>query len=272
MHNIDNRRETKNVKNIIYVDCFSGSAGNMLLGALFDMGLPFEEWKKEVLKLNLENVEFSLKEKSESSIKGTAFDVIVNEDHGHVDHGHEDHGHEDHGHHHHHRTLEDINKIISSSTLSEQVKKESRMIFDKIAEAEGKIHNMPKNKVHFHEVGAVDSIIDIVGFCIAKEMMLIDEVYSSPFQLGVGTVVTAHGIMPVPAPATLEIIKGKPATSKGINGELTTPTGAGILATLSKDFGNMPDMTIHAVGYGYGTSKFTIPNFLRILYGNRRHL
>lgn len=246
----DNRR----LKNIIYVDCFAGCAGDMLLAAFFDMGLPFDNWKKEILKLGIQEIELSIEERMESGIKGMGFIVKTKIDESN------------------NRNLNDITKIITSSSLLDVVKTESIAIFQTLAEAEAKIHNTTPNKIHFHEVGAVDSIIDIIGFCIAKEMMKIDEVISSPFHLGTGTIRVQHGLIPVPAPATLEIIRGKPIISKGIESELTTPTGAAILSTLAKEFGSLPSLIIHAIGYGYGTKKLPIPNFLRILYGNRGSL
>ncbi|MFW5799330.1 MAG: LarC family nickel insertion protein [Spirochaetota bacterium] len=247
--------------NIIYVDSFAGCAGDMLLGALFDMGLPFDNWKKEITKLNINGFDINISEKMESSIKGTKFDVILKDTGGNTK-----------TKEHHHRGFTEIAKLINSSTLSDNIKKDSISIFKTLAEAEAKVHNTSPDEIHFHEVGAIDSIIDIVGFCIAKDMMEIDEIFSSPFHLGKGTVKTAHGLMPVPAPATLEIISGKPAKSDGITGELTTPTGAAILTTLSKSFGKLPDMIIQAIGYGYGSNKLSIPNFVRVLYGNRGNL
>jgi hypothetical protein len=252
--NNDNSNEKRKVKNIIYIDCFAGCAGDMLLGAFFDMGLPFDEWKKELSKLNLSDIDISLEEKMESSIKGKKISIV------------------DKSIKKVHRHLSDIDKIINSSSLSDQVKKESLSIFKTIAEAEAKIHNTTIEKIHFHEVGAIDSITDIVGFCIAKDMLKIDEIISSPFHLGTGTIIVEHGVIPVPAPATLEIIRGKPAISKGVESELTTPTGAAILSTLATEFGNIPNIVIQAIGYGYGTKKLPIPNFLRILYGNRGSL
>ncbi len=246
--------KSDSIRNTIYVDCFAGCSGDMLLGAFFDMGLPFDDWKKELLKLGISGFNLQLNEKMDHSIKGTKFDVVLkNKDEAH-------------------RGLKDITNIITKSTLTDSVKENSLKIFKLLAEAEATVHNTSADKIHFHEVGAIDSIIDIVGFCIAKEMMKIDEIISSPFHLGVGTVNTAHGILPVPSPATLEIIRGKPAVSRGIIGELTTPTGASILTTLASEFGTMPGLTIHAIGYGYGARKLNIPNFVRVLYGNRGNL
>jgi pyridinium-3,5-bisthiocarboxylic acid mononucleotide nickel chelatase len=246
--------KVNNIKNIIYIDCFAGCAGDMLLGAFFDMGLPLDDWKDEISKLNIKGIDLSIKDKTESSIKGTKIDIIINNKP------------------QENRKFIDIKNLISNSSLKETVKNESISIFKTIAEAEAKIHSTTIDKVHFHEVGAIDSIVDIVGFCIAKDLMKVDEIYTSEFRLGTGTIHTAHGLMPVPAPATLEIIRGKPAISLGIEGELTTPTGAGILTSLSSGFGKMCDMVIQAVGYGYGTNKLSVPNFLRIIYGNRRGL
>jgi pyridinium-3,5-bisthiocarboxylic acid mononucleotide nickel chelatase len=254
MNNETNNNLDYKDNNIMYVDCFAGCSGDMLLGAFFDMGLSLDEWKDEMSKLDISEIDFSLEQKADNSIKGTKFHI------------------QDNSKEHPHRSLKDIKDIIKNSNLDDNIIKESMMIFTTIAKAEAKVHNTTIEKIHFHEVGAIDSILDIVGFCVAKDLMNIKEIYSSDFHLGCGTVETAHGIMPVPSPATLEIIKNKPTKSKGISSELTTPTGAAILSTLSKDFGIMPDMIIHSIGYGYGTKKLSIPNFVRIVFGIRRGL
>lgn len=253
MNNIDSSSKEIS-KNTIYIDCFAGCSGDMLLGAFFDMGLPFDDWKNEILKLGISGFDLEISERMDYSIKGTKFNVRLND--------------KDDSH----RGIKEISNIISKSTLSEAIKEDSLNIFKVLAEAEATIHNTTPDKIHFHEVGATDSIIDIVGFCIAKDMMKIDKIISSPFHLGTGIINTAHGIMPVPSPATLEIIRGKPVVSRGINSELTTPTGASILTALASEFGTLPGFTIHAIGYGYGSRKLTIPNFVRILYGNRGNL
>jgi pyridinium-3,5-bisthiocarboxylic acid mononucleotide nickel chelatase len=192
--------------------------------------------------------------------------------HVHTDEQPHEHAHShshDHGHHHHHhRAYRDIVKMISESDLTEKVKEISLRIFRKIGEAEGKIHGMPLETVHFHEVGAVDSIIDIVGTAILLEQLEIDEIKSSPIPTGSGKIHIDHGIYPVPAPATLEILRGVPIANSEIQAELTTPTGAAIAAELAKEFCAFPSMEVKEVGYGAGTKTFSQhPNVLRIVIG-----
>jgi len=181
-------------------------------------------------------------------IAGTHFSVDVNKDQPH-------------------RNLSDILDIIKKSRLSDSVKEMSQTIFRRLAEAEAKIHDTTTEKIHFHEVGAVDSIVDIVGAVIGLEMLGVQKVQSSRLHMGSGTVQCAHGTLPVPAPATLELLKDVPVYSTGIQSELVTPTGAAILTTISKHFGEMPSMQIQKTGYGLGSRELEIPNFLRITLG-----
>jgi len=189
-------------------------------------------------------------------------------DHGH--HHHHEHSH-DHGHEHHHhehRSYREIVRMIDATDFSSQVKTTALNIFKKIGEAEALIHGIPLDRVHFHEVGAVDSIIDIVGAAILLEHMQITSVKCSPIPVGSGKIKIDHGIYPVPAPATLEILKGIPLEHSNIRGELTTPTGAALAAVLAEDFGTLPAMKVQAVGYGAGTKSFQDqPNVLRVIIG-----
>jgi len=169
----------------------------------------------------------------------------------------------------HHRNLRTIEGIIEKSRLSDGVKELSKKIFHCLAEAEAKVHNLPIEQIHFHEVGAVDSIVDIVGTVICISLLEVDEIVSSPLSLGRGFVRCAHGLLPVPAPATVEILKGVPVYSKGIEGELVTPTGAAIIRTLVEDYSDMPPMTLEKIGYGAGKKEFAIPNLLRVFLGQR---
>ncbi|MDO6450982.1 LarC family nickel insertion protein [Oceanobacillus profundus] len=202
--------------------------------------------------------------------------------HHHHDHGHneEDHHHhaDDHGHHHSHehhhahdhRSYKDIVNLIKGAEFSETVEETALKIFRKIGEAEGRIHGMPLEDVHFHEVGAVDSIIDIVGTAILLHQMEIDLVISAPVPVGSGKIRIDHGIYPVPAPATLEILRGVPIAASELRAELTTPTGAAIIAVLAEEFGNMPTLKVDAIGYGAGTKTFPEhPNVLRTIVGER---
>jgi uncharacterized protein (TIGR00299 family) protein len=237
---------------IAYFDCESGIAGNMILGALLDAGLP-----KEAL-LELQNSNFQLQNKSQITINkcqrgklsGTYFDVKLK-------------GKEDE-----HRNLQDILKIINQSKLSKEVKKLSSRIFKRLAESEAKVHGVSINQVHFHEVGAVDAIIDIVGTCLGLEKLGIEKVFCSPIPYGKGIIKHHHGILPIPAPATAELLKGVPIYQKNVNAELVTPTGAAIITTIATSFGDLPLMRLLQSGAGAGSKVFpNLPNFLRVYIG-----
>ncbi|RKP58156.1 nickel pincer cofactor biosynthesis protein LarC [Cohnella endophytica] len=193
----------------------------------------------------------------------------------HHNHEHDHHHHHDHDHHHHHphehRKASDILRMIESSSLPERVKARSLSIFRLIAEAEGKIHGMDPADVHFHEVGAMDSIVDVIGVCLALESLDIGEIIVSPVPTGTGRLRMAHGLYPIPAPATAELLRGVPLSSFTAQGELTTPTGAGIVKALASGFGPLPAGTIDLIGYGAGTKNFEHPNVLRaVLYQEER--
>ncbi|XIH39199.1 hypothetical protein C1N68_16770 [Priestia aryabhattai] len=278
----------------LYLDCFSGISGDMFIGALIDAGGDSTLLEEELQKLNIsEEYKLSWRKVVKNGISSTKFDVELSEiadhkyDDGHqhnhkhedVDHNHEhehsDHHHKhehsdhhEHSHHHSHRAYQDIVKLIDGSQLSQKVKETSLNIFRKIGEAEGLIHGISLEKVHFHEVGAVDSIIDIVGASILINKLEIQKIKSSPVCVGAGKVHIDHGIYPIPAPATLEILKGVPLQQSNIKSELTTPTGAAIVSVLSEDFCTVPSMTVQSVGYGAGTKDFEKhPNVLRVIIG-----
>ncbi|MCU9615191.1 LarC family nickel insertion protein [Caldibacillus lycopersici] len=349
---------------ILYLDCFSGISGDMMIGALLDAGGDFSYLEKELKKLQImDEYRLSVMKVVKNGISSTKFDVELlseefvhakdkahthhshahdheeqtllhkhphsHEDHelihehahshgehipihehryshvGHThshnhDHSHEEHknGHahnadqkdihteavhhhhhhehkhtHDHHHHHghihdHHRAYLDIVNMIEAAALSDNVKAIAINIFKKIGEAEGKIHGVPLEKVHFHEVGAVDSIIDIVGTAILIDYLRIDEIISAPIPVGSGKIHIDHGIYPVPAPATLEILLGVPIVQSEIKGELTTPTGAAIAAVLATKFSTMPSMQVQSIGYGAGMKTFPEhPNVLRVVIG-----
>lgn len=193
--------------------------------------------------------------------------------HAHHDHHahHREHHHAHHDHQHaHHRTFQHIVDLIQTADLSDNVKTIAVNIFTKIAEAEGRIHGLPIEDVHFHEVGAVDSIIDIVGVAILIDQLKIDRIVSSPIPVGSGKIQIDHGIYPVPAPATLEILRGVPLAASDLTAELTTPTGAAIASVLSDEFGTMPAMAVDVIGYGAGTKDFSNhPNVLRVVIGHK---
>lgn len=243
-----------------YFEMFSGISGNMTLGALIDLGLELETLKSELGKLNLEDeYEINVKKVSRSHIVGTYVDVQLHH------HDHNEHHRDEHEHHG--RNLEDINKIIDSSELSKSVKEKSKAIFANLARAESKVHGVGINEIHFHEVGAVDAIVDIVGSVIGLEKLGIDRIYASAINTGQGYVTAAHGKLPIPAPATAELLKNIPIYSSGTEKELTTPTGAAIIATLSSYFGPKPLMRVEGIGYGAGTYEIEIPNLLRVSIG-----
>jgi len=252
----------------LYLDCFAGASGDMLVGAMLDCGLDFELLRTELLKLGVEGYELSLARVDRSGISAAKFDVHLTGAlhlHGHH-HNHEhSHGHERQSHH---RSLSEIKRIISSSNLSELVKGRAQAIFQRIGEAESKIHNAPIETVHFHEVGAIDSIVDVVGACVAFDALKIGRIISSPLHVGLGTFQCAHGTYPVPGPATAELLKGVPIYSKDVEGELVTPTGAAIISTVAESYGPMPMMKIEKVGYGAGTRDYPkFPNALRAIIG-----
>lgn len=234
-------------KKILYYDCFAGISGDMNLGALVDLGVDQNYLVKELGKLNIEGFSLEVHRDIRKGISGTKVTVVIdNQDN------------EKHRHLHH------IEELINNSTLSENIKSKSLAIFNLVAEAEAKVHNISKEKVHFHEVGALDSIADIVGAAICQEQLEVDEIQASPVQLGGGYVKCAHGLMPVPAPATAEIVAKMPVKTGLVDYEATTPTGAAILAATVDDFSSQMDMTITKTGYGIGQRDGEIPNVLRV--------
>jgi hypothetical protein len=237
---------------IAYFDCFSGASGDMILGALMDAGLPLEHLQQELAKLGLSHYELGKTAVVKNGISGSQALVNVEQDH----------------HHHHHRHLADITGIIEKSTLSAAIKQDSIRIFKRLAEAEAKVHNTTPDKIHFHEVGAMDAILDVVGGVIGIHHLGIETIVCSPLHVGTGTVDCAHGTLPVPAPATAELVRGKPIYATGVQGELLTPTGAAILTTLASDFGPLPPMAVEHIGHGAGTADRSIANMLRVFIGS----
>ena len=233
---------------VIYFDCFAGICGSMVLGALLDAGLPFGEFKKELDALGLENWDISHEKVKKHSISGTLVRVTSGEKQPH-------------------RHLHHITDIINKSSLDARVKEDGIRVFTRLAEAEAKIHATTIEKIHFHEVGAIDAIVDIVGSVLGFRMMGIEAIYSSPVPTGNGFVKCAHGLMPVPAPATAELLQGVPHQPSEIRFELTTPTGAALVSTLARGFGPRPPMQTEIVSYGSGEYDLDIPNLLRAYIG-----
>lgn len=232
-----------------YFDCFSGISGDMFLGALLDAGLDYKAWLKEMEKLPIKGFSVSRRKVKRCSLSGTRLTVKVVAPQPH-------------------RNLLDIEKLINKSNVSPAAKETAHSVFRALARAEAKVHGTSVDEVHFHEVGAVDSIVDIVGAAVALDMMGLRKVLSSPLNLGSGLVKFSHGTFTVPAPATAELIRGIPAYASGIKAELTTPTGAAIITTLAGGFGPMPEMVAEATGYGAGGRDLPeTPNMLRVIIG-----
>lgn len=260
---------------ILYLDCFAGISGDMTLGAFLDLGVKEETLLTGLKKLNVDGYHIEISKKAKNGIMGTDVKVILEEDDHH--HDHHNHSHLEHAHYHHeHRNLKDIEKILDESDLDQNVKELSKKIFAKVAQAEGKIHGKPIDQVHFHEVGAVDSIVDIVGAAICFCSLNVDKVISSPLHTGTGFVKCQHGNIPVPAPATLEIFRENKVPFKGmeISKELVTPTGAAIVATITDEYGSIPEMEAISIGYGVGKRDLEIANLLRMVIGEtkKKHL
>ncbi len=265
----------------LYLDIFSGISGDMFLGALLDLGVDAHKLERELKKLKLDGYHLHVTRRQKSGIEGVKLDVHLTGGHDHH-HGHDHHPDEpehDHGHHHQqhgeNRTFAGIQRLITKSKLSPWVRKKSVAVFQRIAEAEGKIHGLPPARVHFHEVGAVDSIVDIVGACIALELLGKPRVLAAPVVEGTGWVDCAHGRFPVPAPATLAILgaRGIGMTQCDEPHELVTPTGAALLAEFVESFGPMQNLAAEKIGFGLGTRENqTRPNILRAVLGKRSTL
>lgn len=233
---------------IAYFDCFSGASGDMILGALVDAGLPIETLREQLEKLPLSGFSIRSEKVSKKGISGTR--VIVEAEDSST-----------------HRHLPKIIEIINSSSLNDTIKRMAIDVFENLARAEAKIHDTTVEKIHFHEVGAIDAIVDIVGAAIGLNELGIEKVFASKIHVGSGFVECQHGRMPLPAPATLELLRGVPIYCEGIEAELITPTGAAILKTVSSKFGPPPDMTLETSGFGAGTRDLPIPNLLRLWIG-----
>jgi len=278
------------VSRVAYFDCFSGISGDMAIGALLDAGLPFDDLRRALGSLALGDAHVHAKKVLRAGLSATKFTVhspsraelasAGQAEHGHDPQHHHDHPHSHaepasarqaqhgHDHQHGHRTLAEIYALIDRSALSPSARDRAKGMFQRLAEAEAAIHQMPVEKVHLHEVGAIDSIIDIVGIAFAMEWLGADRVVCSPLNVGGGMVQSAHGLFPVPAPATVRILGDAPVYSGAIQKELVTPTGALIARTYATTFGPLPSMSIERVGYGAGDRDDpTTPNVLRIIVG-----
>lgn len=238
---------------IAYFDCQSGISGDMFLGALVDLGIDFKSIKKGLKSLDLTGYQIKSNKVKRGLMAGTKVDVLLNSK---IKERRS-------------RTFTHIKGLIKDSDLPKKIKDQSVEIFRRIGEAEAKIHGTNLNKIHFHEVGAVDSIVDIVGGVIGFDLLGVDRVYASPINTGEGTVKCEHGILPVPAPAALELLHGIPCYSSGVKKELATPTGVALIGFFVDEFGSMPLMTVEGIGYGAGGHAIKeIPNLLRLVVGN----
>jgi len=233
---------------VAYFNCFSGISGDMVLAALVDLGWPVEELKKELDKLDLFGYQIEAKKVAKKGITSTQIEIRIEEDKKE-------------------RKLKDILSILGKSKLEEEIKERSQAIFIRLANAEAKIHGKSLEEIHFHELGGLDTIIDVVGAVAGIKYLGIEKVYSSLLPLGKGFVKCSHGTLPVPAPATLELLNGVPVYGSNIEAELVTPTGAAIISTLAENFGQMPPMKIDNIGYGAGQRDLPIPNLLRVSVG-----
>ena len=253
---------------VLYFDCFSGISGDMALGALLDAGLPLDDLRRALGSLALGDAHVHAQRVLRAGVSATKFSVHEHP-HPHAPHEHtHDHGHAGHDHHHDHRSLPDIFHLIDHANLSPSAKARAKTMFQRLGEAEAAIHQMPVEQVHLHEVGALDSIIDIVGIAYAMEWANADRVVCSPLNVGGGMVQSAHGLFPVPAPATVKLLGSAPVYSGRVQKELVTPTGALIATSFASEFGPIPSMAIERVGYGAGDRDDPItPNVLRVLIG-----
>jgi hypothetical protein len=248
----------------LYIECNMGAAGDMLMSALSEIH-PDPDWFMEQLwEFNLPGVSISRKTEKKCGITGTHISVKVRgmEEDEHI-HEH----HHDHEHHHHHSSIRDIEHIIFQLHLPQNVHNDVMAVYALIAEAEGKAHNCKMEDIHFHEVGTMDAIVDIVGVCMLIDDLRIDEIVVSPINVGKGQVKCAHGILPVPAPATAHILKDVPIYSNEVDGELCTPTGAALLKHFATRFDTMPVMKVKKIGYGLGTKDFETANCVRAFLG-----
>lgn len=233
----------------LYFDCFAGASGDMILGAMVAAGVDPSALREQLSLLRVDGFNLNFETVDRSGLSATYARVET-------------------AHEHKHRHLSDIKKIIEDSGVSDAAKQLAIQIFTRLAEAEARVHNEPVDHVHFHEVGALDAIVDIVGAAICFDLLKIDRFVSSPLHAGSGMIHMAHGRFPVPPPAVAELLKGVPFYATDIQGELLTPTGAAIITTVCKEFGPIPQMTTEVTGYGAGTRQYQdFPNVLRVLLG-----
>ncbi len=257
----------------LYLDCSMGAAGDMLTAALLELLPAREKMVRELNGLGIPGITYVCEAASKCGIGGTHVSVRVHgeeeseemHEHGH-DHAHEHHHEDGHGHHHH-SGMHEIGQIVEKFPVSERIKKDVMAVFGLIAEAESHVHGVPITEIHFHEVGTMDAVADIAAVCVLMDRLAPDQVIVSPVHVGSGQVKCAHGILPVPAPATAYILKDVPIYGGEIRGELCTPTGAALLQYFATRFGAMPVMRASVIGYGMGKKDFPAANCVRALFG-----
>ncbi len=237
----------RNKMRIAYFDCFSGISGDMILGALIDLGVSSKELEKELKKLNIPAFKLEVKNVKKQGIGGVGVEVVTKDKR--------------------ERRLKDILQIIAKSSLDKDIKESAKKIFTRLNDAEAQVHREHKEHMHFHELGMLDTIVDVVGAVVGIKKLGIERIYSSPLHLGTGFVKCVHGTLPIPAPATAELLKGIPVYNKDIKAELVTPTGAVLITSLAEKFGDMPRMKVEKIGYGAGHKDLPIPNLLRVMVG-----
>lgn len=254
----------------LYLDCSMGAAGDMLAGALLELVPDRDVFLRTLNSLGLPGVQITAVPAEKCGIRGTHFSVTVHGEtersHDHHDHEHDHHGH-DHGGHvsHSHSSLADITHLVQHMPLSDKVRQDVLNVYQLIAEGESAVHGLPVSQIHFHEVGTLDALADITAVCLLMDSLSPQQVIASPVHVGSGHVICAHGILPVPAPATAYILKGIPIYGGAIQGELCTPTGAALLKYFVTEFGNLPVMKTSTLGYGMGTKDFPMANCLRAM-------
>lgn len=263
----------------LYFDLGMGAAGDMLTAALFELAEDQEKTLAQLNTLGLPNTVFIPERTAKCGITGTHMRVLVQgteegcEHHAHHDHEHEhshdhDHAHDhEHSHGHHHASMADIASLVSNLNVSESVKENVLAVYTKIARAESLVHGVPVTEIHFHEVGTMDALADITAVCFLLEQLSPERIVASPVQVGFGKTRCAHGLLPVPAPATAELLLGVPIRAGNIEGELCTPTGAALVRQFVSDFGPMPLLTVSRIGYGLGQKDFPAANCLRAMLG-----
>ncbi len=246
----------------LYLECAMGAAGDMLMGALYELCPDKEGFLRDMNRL-LPGVTLTAETVTRQGIAGAHMRVAV---HGREEGHHHDHDHDHEHHHHHHRSLGDIREMIGGFDLPQAVRDRAMEVYGRIAQAESAAHGVAVGEVHFHEVGALDAVMDVTGVCYLMHLLAPEAVWASPVTVGSGTVRTAHGLLPVPAPATARLLEGAPVVSGDIAAELCTPTGAALLRTFANGFGPMPEGVVRGCGYGWGTKDFPRANCLRAFW------